>query len=150
MKKIFGVLSLIAILTVTFVTNASANGIDNNVEFVVSVDYPSIEVAVATVEVPTVFEFINVTDLSVKEFASGEGVYIPDFVSKDSAINSVNYSKVFLPFEVGLLEASTNYKETLPNLSEYVKNYNYTFGSEAPDIISRISSNIGKLTKYNI
>jgi hypothetical protein len=150
MKKIFGVLSLIAILTVSFTLQASANGIDNNVEFVVSVDYPSIEVAVATVEVPTVFEFINVTDNSVNYIASGEGVDIPDIDSRDSAINLNNFSVTHLPFEVGLL-SEASYKNTIsPNLNEYIKDYNYTYGSEAPDIVSRISSNIGKFTKYNI
>jgi hypothetical protein len=56
--------------------------------------------------------------------------------------SSTNYAKVFLPFEVGLLET--------PNLNEYVSKFNYTYGSEAPEIVSRISSNIGKFTKYNI
>jgi len=152
MKKIFGVLSLIAILTVAFTLQASANGIDNNVEFVVSVEHPSVVIAVATLEVPKLFGVFNPTGEPVTKTAQSEGdVEIPDIVSKDSAINlGNNFAVTHLPFEVGLLsEASYNESISL-NLNQYVKNYNYTFGSEAPDIVSRISSNIGKFTKYNI
>jgi len=152
MKRIFGVLSLIAILTVAFTSQASANGIDNNVEFVVSVDYhPNVVIAVATLEVPKVFGFINVADNSVNYIASWEGVEIPDIDSRDSVINLNDFSATHLPFEVGLLSEAFYNENTIPlNLNKYVKSYNYTYGSEAPDIVSRISSNIGKITKYNI
>lgn len=118
MKKIFGALSLIAILTVAFTSQASANGIDNSVEFVVNVDYPSIDIAVATVEVPSVFVVFNVTENSVNYIASVEDLKIPDIVSKDSIIKSVNNSKVHLPFEVGLTSEATNVKDTETNYSE--------------------------------
>jgi hypothetical protein len=140
MKKIFSVLSLIAILTI-FSTEAVANDTDVGVEYVASFDSPDL-VSVAVVEVPTVIEFINVADSSVNYIASEGGVDIPDIVAGLSATSSTNYAKVFLPFEVGLLET--------PNLNEYVSKFNYTYGSEAPEIVSRISSNIGKFTKYNI
>jgi hypothetical protein len=152
MKKVFGVLSLIAILTVAFTSQASASdGTDYNVEFVIS-DYSPVYVAVATVDVP-VFGVFNVADEPVN-YMSKEGVFTANIVSGDSTIISkfgTSFAEVFLPNEVGLTSKNiiTNF-ETVPNLTEYVSNYNYTYGYEVPDIVKRISVNVGKLTKIPI
>lgn len=110
MKKILGVVSLIAILTVAFTSQASANGmIDHKVEFVVT---HSSTVAIDTVafEVPKAFGvfnfFVDETTLASKEGASNANI-----VSRDSAKNSKfgnSFAEAHLPFEVGLTIESSN------------------------------------------
>lgn len=120
MKKIFGAVLLIA-ATVAFTSQASANsGFDNNVEFVVNAKYST--PASVTVEVPKVFEFINVTEFSVNYIANWEGVEAPDIVVKNSviALSSTNYAKVHLPFEVGLTSKNI-YNNTNVSSTNYAK-----------------------------
>lgn len=108
MKKIFGVLSLIAVLTISFASEAVASDNDVGFEYVATTYSPD-NVVVAVVEVPMFIEFINVADESVNYIASKEDVKIPDIVSKDSVINSTNHANIFLPFEVGLSSETINF-----------------------------------------
>lgn len=151
MKKIFGMLSLIAILTVAFSSNAIASDAENvSTEFVASLDSPDF-VVLGAVEAPTV-EFFNVADVSVSSLASGEGVDSAEIVSGHEhtakAVDTYNkdsfsHEKVFLPFEVGWSAKIFNTKSTL---SKYESHFN-TNGYETPLLVKRISANIGKFTK---
>jgi len=157
MKKIFGMLSLIAILTVAFTSKAIASEADNvSTEYVASLDAPDfIAAAVVDMEVAkvsTLTEVFNVADVSVSSIASGEGVDITEIVTGHEHTATVvgkynkasfGHEKVFLPFEVGWSAISFN---TTLTLSKYENSF-YTNGYEAPDIVSRISANVGKLTK---
>jgi len=158
MKKFFGVLSLIAVLTVAFSSNAIASDVDDgvNVEYVASLNSPDFVAVVANVPILSgVFNVYTVgidlrsADVSVNNIAKGEVVNSADIVSRVFVNTLVtNYAKVFLPIEVGLSSANSNNK--VPNLNEYVSNYNYKYGYEAPELVKRISANIGKLTSVPI
>lgn len=148
MKKIFGILSLIAILTVAFSTKAIASDADEvSVEFVASFDSADF-VAVALVDVPNLVGVLNVADESVSNTANGEVVISTNIASRGVYIASTNnYAKVFLPFEVGW--ASTSGDEA-PNLNEYVSSYNDIYGYEVPKLVRWISANVGKLTTFSL
>lgn len=182
MKKILGMLSLIAILTVSFTINAVANDVGNdfNVEYVIS-DSPEF-VAVATLDGTNIFavsvinleldsvavvgediilpdivlsesdnKLFNVSENTENSIASLEDVDNANIVSGDSVIEFADFTKTHLPNEVGLFtEFENEYFSTTPNLNEYVSNYNDTYGYETPDILKEISSNVGKLTTFNI
>lgn len=110
MKKILGVVSLIAILTVAFTSQASANGmIDHKVEFVVT-HSSTVAVDTVAVEVPKVFGVFNFV-VDEPTLASKEGASNANIVSRDSAKNSKlrnSHAEVHLPFEVGLTKESSN------------------------------------------
>lgn len=144
MKKIFGILSLIAILTVAFSTKAIASDADEvSTEYVASLDAP-ILVAVS-VDVPSFTLFTNSMDVPItNSIANGEVVDSAEIVAGVLSNSESNYAKVFLPVEVGLFTASSN-NETI-NLTNIVST-NYTNGYEVPDLTKRISANVGKLTK---
>ena len=117
MKRILGVLSLIAILTVAFTSQASANDIGNEVVYIgQSYDQTIVVRHFADAGIEIEFDsngFINVADSSVNYIASGEDVEIPDIVSRDLyytifKTETINTWKD-LPFEVGW----TNEKTTL-------------------------------------
>jgi hypothetical protein len=151
MKKIFGVLSLIAILTVAFSTKAIASDADNvSTEYVASLDAPDF-VAVAVADLPTFTLFANPMEVPItNSLANGEVVDSAEIVAGVFSNNELNYANVFLPIEVGLLTASVNNEFTLnnkaPDLNEYVSTFNDKFGYETPLLVKRISANIGKLT----
>jgi hypothetical protein len=119
MKKILGVLSLIAILTVAFTSQASANGmIDHKVEFVVT-HSSTVAVDTVVVEVPKVFGVFNFI-VDEPTLASKEGASNANIVSKVSTIiykvgNS--FAEVHLPFEVGLSIESSNIITSEPSNS---------------------------------
>lgn len=178
MKKIFAVLSLIAILTVSFTTKASAVDTDNNVEYVASYDSPEF-VAVATVDAVSVegIAVINSVEFTIATIV--EDVILPDIELSESlnkevinvAVDSVNYLEgetisvavntvsldkdnsneyAELSTHFGILSTNFELIEPLPTINEYVTNYNYTYGYETPEFLKEISSNIGKLTTFNI
>ncbi len=68
-------------------------------------------------------------------------------------VNTVIDSNTFvdLPIDYGIQSANEfELTETTPNLTEYVKTYNETFGSNEPELIRNIIANVGKLTKFRI
>ncbi len=150
MKKIFGVLSLIAVLMVAFSSNAIASVVDDvGTEFVVSYDSPDF-VAVST-SIESVGEDFFLPDIG------SSGTLIISEVSKNVSAESESYtsnrnrnrvnivtgfSNTHLPIEVGLLSETVNFNKHLIT--------NNKFGYEVPDIIKRISSNIGKLNSINL
>jgi hypothetical protein len=123
MKKILGVLSLIAILTVAFTSKASANGmIDHKVEFVVT-HSSTVAVDTVAVEVPKVFGVFNFV-VDETTLASKEGASNANIVSRDSAKNSKlrnSHAEVHLPFEVGLTSESSNKIITSEPSNSYAK-----------------------------
>jgi len=180
MKKILGMLSLIAILTVSFAESAVASdfGNDFNVEYVIS-DSPEF-VAVATLDGTNIFA-VSVINLEFDSVAVvGEDIILPDIVLSESANELLNVSDESENYIASLegvddtnIVAGDSVIEfadftdthlpnevglfiefeddnTTPNLNEYVSNYNNTYGYETPDIIKEISANVGKLTTLNI
>lgn len=151
MKKIFGILSLIAILTVAFSTKVIASDADNvSTEFVASLDAPDF-VAVAVADLPTLTLFTNPMEVPINKIvANGEVVDSAEIVAGVLNTNESNFANIFLPIEVGLLTASVNNEFTLnnkaPDLNEYVSTFNDKFGYETPLLVKRISANVGKLT----
>lgn len=159
MKKIFGVLSLIAVLMVAFSSNAIASVADDvSVEYAISYDSPDF-VAVATADALSI-EYVTIGEDFVRpdigssgtlptselsEFSTNVSAESESYISKGDA-DSVNivagFSNTHLPIEVGLLT------ETL-STNKYVST-NDKHGYEVSDIIKRISSNIGKLTTFNL
>ena len=137
MKKIFGMLSLIAILTVSFTSNAVANDVGNDfdVEYVIGGNTEF--VAVATVDGTNIYA-VSVDNLVSNTVAvAGEDIILPDIVStkldkgvvnvsdeaenyaeslegnntnivsEGSNIGFADFTKIHLPFEVGLLNENT-------------------------------------------
>ena len=154
MKKIFGVLSLIAILTVAFSSNAIASDTDNSVstEYVASLDSPDF-VSVAVVDATSINLFTNPMDeLTITNIvANGEVVDSATIVAGVLNIDGTNYANTLLPVEVGLLTANLNDKlldlnTKEPDLNEYVSTFNDKYGYDTPLLVKRISANIGKLT----
>jgi hypothetical protein len=178
MKKIFAVLSLIAILTVSFTTKASAVDTDNIV-YVTSYDSPEF-VAVATVDAVSVEGIAVINSVEYTIATIGEDVILPDIELSEStlsnennnvadssvnylegetnsiAVNTVSIDKdnsneyADLSTYFGTLSTNSEFIEPLPTLSEYVTNYNYSNGYETPEFLKAISSNIGKLTTFKI
>ena len=151
MKKIFA-LALIGLFSVTFMENANAFSTDNdNVEFVIG-DYDAPTDAVAFELVPVTTDFvINVADESVNNTSLGG--HLADAVPIDSGVfvNNVGNTFVDVPIDYGIY--STNdfeLNEPMPNLTEYVKTYNETFGYAEPELIRNIATNVGKLTTFEI
>ena len=152
MKKIFGVLSLIAILTVAFSTKAIASEADNvSTEYVASLDAPDF-VAVAVVDLPTFTLFTNPMEVPItNSLANGEVVDSAEIVAGVLSNNESNYANIFLPVEVGLFTANVDngtldFTNTEPDLNKPVSS-EYTNGYETPLLVSWISANVGKLTK---
>ena len=132
MKKIFGVLSLIAILTVAFTSQASAEP-DNHVEYVVSFDSPDL-VAVDFISVES--GVFNVADVSVNSASASV---------EDLADNAIIYFGNLIVYKSNEFEI-----EPLPDLNKYISNYNSTYGYDSPDLIKDISTNVGKLTRLTL
>lgn len=100
MKKIFGVLSLMAIMMVAFTPQAIAVDTDYQTEFVVTHDRYDF-VTVESVKVATFFGVINVTDEPVN-YLSAEGFIPTNIVSWDLYnFNTTLIKFSDLPFEVG-------------------------------------------------
>lgn len=125
MKKILGVMSLIAIFTLS-VTQAYAgelDSIDHQVELVTHLD----TVAIDTVafEVPKVFGVFNlIVDESTD--ASKESLVATNIVSGNSTLSfklGNSFAEVFLPFEVGLGQKTFNYNFENNSSSNAITNY---------------------------
>jgi hypothetical protein len=155
MKKIFAI-ALVGLFAVAFTEDANANAFDtdNDVVFTVG-DYDAPVDAVAFEVVPVVTDFAeNVAVLSVNN--TNLGGFLADAVpieAGDSTTNLSTFTNGFadVPIDYGI--CSTNefeLSEPIPNLTEYVKTYNENFGSNSPELIERIATNVGKLTKFRI
>jgi hypothetical protein len=143
MKKLFGVLSLIAILMLS-VSNVHAYGLtdDVSIECQAYPDSPDI-VAVEMVNVSMDYvpiESFSLDDVSVTNLFSDACEVV--FISRNIFSTNLNSKEILLPIEVGLLNTSFN----STNLNRHSKIINKN-GYEVPDIVSRISANVGKLTK---
>jgi hypothetical protein len=144
MKKIFGILSLIAIMTVVFATEASASNDNSNVEFVMDMGSPDFTPSVAIV--PTVdgslfkpifdepSNFVTNTSADANEVATIE------------LIDSLSNFEYGLVAYHGSLERNltTGLDEPLPDLTNFVNRYNKQFGSTS--LIDDIATNVGKFT----
>lgn len=120
MKSIFGILSLIAIFTVSFTATAtaSANGSPTKeVVYDIGVHVPVIVVASADVE-PIIFEFGNVAVDTVNCTSGQEDALVTDGSVKVSTIDTIN-SITFadLPIDYGIRITDTNI-ETANSCSE--------------------------------
>lgn len=160
MKKIFGVLSLIAILTVAFTTQANAAD-DSKASIEMTVSFDSLDLAPTfTAIVPTVGVFFNIeTDVSGNYAASEEdagSATIVTGIKELTSYNDANEVATIEPintqsnFEYGLIasldtELTTNLPETIPDLNNYVNEYNENYGSTS--LIKDIATNVGKFTK---
>lgn len=159
MKKIFGILSLIAILTVTFTVSANVTDNNSSVEFVMDMGSPDFSpdaVAIAP-EVESVFNLI--VD-STSEFivnvdgdevtASIEPSFEPIGYADPNETTAIEPINVLSNFEYGLINSMSNtldlnLSEPIPNLTNYVNEYNIAFGSVS--LIDDISTNVGKFAK---
>lgn len=127
MKKILGVVSLIAILTVAFTSQASAKDtIDHKVEFVVT-HSSTVAVDTVAVEVPKVFGVFNFVVDEPTEASKEDAV--ANIASRASVINSKlrnSHTEVHLPFEVGLTKESSNIITSEPRITNKEVNSRYT------------------------
>lgn len=102
MKKIFGVMSLIAILTVAFTSQASeADTVSSHVEFVLN-DSSTVALDTATFEAPKevgVFNFVAGELAGAKESVDSTNI-VPQAIYKFGK----DFSKTHLPIEVGIFE----------------------------------------------
>jgi hypothetical protein len=150
MKKIFA-LALVGLFSVTLVENANAFSTDNdNVEFVIG-DYDAPTDAIAFEIVPVTTDFVyNVADESVNY--TSVGGLLADAVPIDSGVFVNNVGNTFLdiPIDYGIRSNEFTLNEPIPNLTEYVKTYNETFGYAEPELIRNIATNVGKLTTFDI
>lgn len=142
MKKIFGILSLIAIMTVVFATEASASNDNSNVEFVMDMVSPDFTPSVAIV--PTV-------DGSLfKPIFDEPSNFVTNTSADADEVATIEPIVTLSNFEYGLVASidsalTTNLPEPLPDLNTYVSNYNKRFGSTS--LIDDIATNVGKFTK---
>lgn len=136
MKKILGVLSLIAILTVAFSTKAIANDTDNvKTEFVADLGSP--DYVYVAIEVPSFDGVFNVAVDTASNIDVGESL------------------AEAVPIVAGNLNIATTTNDfdepdLIPDLTSYVKDFNDKFGYDEPDLIRAIATNVGKLTKFTI
>lgn len=118
MKSIFGILSLIAIFTVSFTATATASANDSptkEVVYDIGVHSPVIFVASADVE-PIIFEFGNVTVDTVNCTSGQEDAFVTNgSVKADFTIDSITF--VDLPIDFGIRFTDTNIK-TVNSCSE--------------------------------
>ena len=158
MKKIFGMLSLIAILTVAFSTNASALDYKNvnDVGYVIGSDNVTVDViAVANVEVINVvtFEVFDVTKYSEGNLVSA--------VNKGSLtyINTLNSfdSFVAVPIDYGLLDKTNTILFLNSNTETFVDlpiDYGICFANKTNDNVNSVSvinlKQLSILEGYNV
>jgi hypothetical protein len=145
MKKIFGILSLIAIMTVSFTSQAST--VDNDH---VNVVY---DIGVDNIDLPT-FDIVSV-DLPTFDFGSPLATLTSGTtdIALTVPIVATNVKSSWnLNTMIGaeVLTASYELREPAPNLNKFLSEYNDKFGDESPDIVKEISTNIGKLTKFSL
>lgn len=145
MKKIFGVLSLIAILTVSF--TATASTVDNDQVNVVC------DIGVDIVDLPT-FDIVSV-DLPTFDFASPTATLTSGMT--DTAISvPIVATNVELSWNLNtiigteVLTANYELREPAPDLNKFLSEYNGKYGYESPTIVREIATNIGKLTKFSL
>lgn len=147
MKKIFGVLSLIAIITVSFTAQASTVDDNTNVVYDIGIDAPDVPtIDFVSVDVPT-FDFASPT----ATLTSGTTTLIAPYDVPIVATNvdtSWNYTNAIIGTEV--LTANYELREPAPNLNKFLSEYNDKYGYESPDIVKEIATNIGKLTTFTI
>lgn len=144
MKKIFGVLSLIAIMTVAFTSQAVASDNDNvNTEYVSALGSPD----VVAVEVPTFDGVFNVYTEPVSY----------DFQSADVTVNYTDEGESLaeaVPIVTGDFDTNFNFNNepdvnTEPDLilsdaTSYLNTDNIGYAS--PEIVKDIATNVGKFT----
>jgi hypothetical protein len=157
MKKIFA-LALVGLFTVALTENATANTFDTDNTFVYEVGEYDAPVDVITFEiVPVTTDFVENVAVETVNYTNLGGFFADVPIDTwDSTINltltSTN-SNAFadVPIDYGI--HSTNefeLTEPVPNLTEYVKEYNSTYGYAEPDLTRKIATNVGKLTKFRI
>ena len=150
MKKIFAI-ALVGLLTVAFSSNAVASDNETNTEFVFTVgNYDAPVDAVAFQVVPVATDFAdNVAVLTVNNTDLGGFLASVPIDAGDSTTNlTLTNSNAFadVPIDYGI--CSTNefeLNEPTPDLTNYVKEYNYTYGSNSPELIERIATNVARL-----
>jgi hypothetical protein len=129
MKKIFGLLSLIAILTVSFTTTASANDSPTtNVVYDIGIDEPVMFVASVEIQ-PVIFEFGNTAVSTVNCTSGQEDALVTDGSVKVDFINdTITFAD--LPIDYGIRGTSSynnSNAETKNSCSEPdVSRTNYT------------------------
>lgn len=146
MKNIFGILSLIAILTVSFTATASTIDNDNvNVVYDIGNDVPDLPTLdIVSIELPT-FDFAPPTDLVLTGTTNTALDDVP--IVATNVDLSLNLNTIL---GVEVLTATYELREPAPNLNTFLSEYNDKFGDESPDIIGEIATNIGKFTKFSL
>lgn len=146
MKKIFGILSLIAILTVSFTATASTVDTDNaNVVYDIGVDNLDIPTFdIVSVDAPT----FDLSDLPLT-------LTTPTIVGlKEVPIvaTNVDISLNYTLFAIGTdtNDVSDEWLEPVPNLNKFIDDFNDKFGYAPPLLVEKIATNIGKLTKFSL
>jgi hypothetical protein len=156
MKKIFAI-ALVGLFAVAFTDNANANAFDTDNDIVFTVGEYDAPADVITFEVvPVTTDFVEYVAVETVNYTNLGG-FLADAVpidTWDSTTNlTLNNSNAFadVPIDYGI--CSTNefeLTEPVPDLTEYVKEYNLTYGYAEPELVRDIATNVGKLTKFTL
>jgi Fe-S cluster assembly iron-binding protein IscA len=140
MKSIFGLLSLIAILTVSFTTTASAND-SPTTKVVYDIGIESPMVFVSSVEIqPVIFEFGNVA-VSPVNYTSGQEDTLVTDGSVTVSVDNDSITFVDVPIDYGIQAGTSSY--TISNID----NETFTSCSE-PDAGRTNKSDNSVETRY--
>ena len=154
MKRIFGVLLIFATLLLGLPTTLfGAVSIDTEVAIsdfdathVVSVDLGELD-AQASVKIDYLPDISIQGDKYNKEMGFLV-LHAPIYLAHAKSYNTdLDFAKVFLPIEVGLLRES---ERVITNLQEYISNHYDARKREAPDISKKFFYNVKKFTTFNL
>lgn len=153
MKKIIA-LALVGFFTVAFTEKATTFDNDNeNIVFTVGENDAPVDVITFEI-VPVTTDFVNnVAVLTVNSTNLGgfsiDAVNTVSFDNLALNVNKFSDSTAFadVPIDYGIRSANEyEQSEPIPNLTEYVNDYNLNFGTASPYFVRTIATNVGKLT----